>query len=123
MIALGRQICRLGILANCKSVKAHVVDNIEVPGIRFTCLNCHGRSDMGGDESKTFTLAINPSALFAPRNSMYLERSAYDDESLTACIRQGEPPEGFIKGRGVPSFMATNTMPGKVENTDKVKSG
>ncbi len=79
------------------AAKAHVVDNIEVPGIRFTCLNCHGRIDMGSGESKTFTLAINPTALFAPRNSMYLERSAYDDESLTACIRQGETPEGFNK--------------------------
>ncbi|HHD64416.1 MAG TPA: hypothetical protein ENK96_08670, partial [Desulfobulbaceae bacterium] len=104
MIALGRQIYRQGILADGKPVKAHVMGDIEVFGTQFTCLNCHGRSGMGGGEGKTFTLAINPAALFAPRDSMYLERSAYDDESLEACIRQGETPEGTKLTPEMPTY-------------------
>lgn len=104
MIALGRRIYRQGILANGKPVQAHVMGDIEVLGTQFTCLNCHGRSGMGGGEGKTFTLAINPAALFAPRDSMYLERSAYDDESLESCIRRGETPEGTALAPEMPTY-------------------
>ena len=104
LIALGRRIYRQGILANGEPVEAHVMGDIEVLGTQFTCLNCHGRSGMGGGEGKTFTLAINPAALFAPRDSMYLERSAYDDESLAACIRQGETPEGTKLTPEMPTY-------------------
>lgn len=103
-IALGRQIYRQGILANGNPVEAYVMGDIKVLGTQFTCLNCHGRSGMGGGEGKTFTLAINPAALFTPRDSMYLERSAYDDESLAASIRQGETPEGIALTPEMPTY-------------------
>lgn len=38
MIALGRQIHRLGILANGNPAKAHVKGDIEVLGTWFTCV-------------------------------------------------------------------------------------
>lgn len=93
-IAIGRQIYRHGTFADGEPVEAYVMGDIKVLGSQFTCLNCHGRSGLGGAEGKTFTLAINPAALFNPRDSVYLERSAYDESTLEVAIRQGETPEG-----------------------------
>lgn len=103
-IAVGRNIYRHGILADGEPVEAYVMGDIKVLGSQFTCLNCHGMSGLGGAEGKTFTLAINPAALFNPRDSVYLERSAYDENSLEVAIRQGETPEGIALAPVMPIY-------------------
>jgi hypothetical protein len=103
-IAIGRQIYRQGVLANGEPVEAYVMGDVKVLGTQFTCLNCHGRSGMGGAEGKTFTLEINPAALFSPRDSLYLERSAYDERTLEIAIRQGETPEGTALTQAMPVY-------------------
>lgn len=103
-IALGRQVYRQGILASGEPVEAYVMGDVKVLGTQFTCLNCHGRSGLGGAEGKTFTLAINPAALFNPREDVYLERSAYDEKTLEIAIRQGETPEGTALTPAMPVY-------------------
>jgi mono/diheme cytochrome c family protein len=103
-VVLGRQIYRQGILANGEPAEARVMGDIKVLGTQFTCLNCHGRSGMGGAEGKTFTLAINPAALFNPREDVYLERSAYDDKTLEIAIRTGKTPEGKSLRSAMPVY-------------------
>ena len=103
-IAIGKQIYRHGTLADGEPVEAYVMGDIKVLGSQFTCLNCHGMSGLGGAEGKTFTLAINPAALFNPRDSMYLERSAYDESTLEVAIRQGETPEGISLTPAMPVY-------------------
>jgi len=108
-IALGRQVYRQGILGNGEPVEAYVMGDVKVLGTQFTCLNCHGRSGMGGAEGKTFTLAINPAALFTPRKDVYLERSAYDERTLEIAIRQGETPEGTALTPAMPVYHLPDT--------------
>jgi cytochrome c len=103
-IAIGRQIYQHGILANGEPVEAYVMGDVPVLGTQFTCLNCHGRSGLGGAEGKTYTLAINPTALFNPRDSLYLERSAYDEQSLEVALRQGKTPEGTSLTPAMPIY-------------------
>lgn len=104
LIALGRQIYRQGILADGEPVEAYVMGDVKVLGTQFTCLNCHGRSGLGGAEGKTYTLAVNPAALFSPRESVYLQRSAYDEGTLEVAIRQGETPEGTALSTAMPVY-------------------
>ena len=104
IIALGRRIYRQGRLGNGAPVEAFVMGDMKVLGTQFTCMNCHGRSGMGGAEGKTFTLAINSPALFAPRKAVYLERAAYTDKSLAAVIRTGIIPGGKKLSSAMPAY-------------------
>ena len=92
MAAIGQQIYRQGQLASGEPVEAYVMGDMKVLGTQFTCLNCHGRSGMGGAEGRTFTPAINPDALFSAREGVYLARDAYTDVSLAEVIRTGKTP-------------------------------
>jgi len=66
VVALGKQIFRQGRLNDGVPVEAYVKGDMKVLGTQFTCLDCHGRSGMGGAEGRTFTPAVNPAALFMP---------------------------------------------------------
>ena len=83
MIALGRQIHRLGILANGNPAKAHVKGDIEVLGTWFTCVyTVMEEATWEAARARPLPRAINPAALFAPpRQYIHIPgRSAYDDE-------------------------------------------
>jgi mono/diheme cytochrome c family protein len=103
-IALGRQIYRQGRLAGGKPVEAFVMGDMKVLGTQFICMNCHGRRGMGGAEGKTFTLAVNPAALFSPRKGIYLERAAYTDESLAGVLRTGKRTDGKKLSSAMPMY-------------------
>ncbi|RUM38662.1 MAG: hypothetical protein DSY58_01850 [Desulfobulbus sp.] len=103
-IELGQQIYRQGRLASGEAVEAYVMGDMKVLGTQFACLNCHGRSGMGGAEGKTFTLAINPAALFTPRKGVYLERPAYTDETFAKVLRSGKVPGDKTLSAAMPVY-------------------
>jgi hypothetical protein len=94
LIEIGRKIYQDGILANSEPVKATVMGDIEVTGTQFTCINCHRRSGLGGEEGTKFVLPTNGPLLFTPRKDVYLKRPAYTEQTLIEALALGKNPSG-----------------------------
>jgi hypothetical protein len=94
LIEIGRRVYREGLQANTKPVRATVMGDIEVVGTQFTCINCHRRSGLGGEEGTKYVLATNGPLLYTPRQDIYLKRPAYTDQTLIEALALGENPMG-----------------------------
>jgi hypothetical protein len=94
MVEIGRRVYQEGVLVNGEPLRATVMGGLEVSGQQFTCIHCHRRSGLGGQEGTKYVPPTNGAYLFVPREKMHMERPAYNDQTLIEAIALGVNPQG-----------------------------
>lgn len=104
LIEVGRRIYQNGESADGSYIKAFVLGDVEVSGAQFSCLSCHRRSGLGGQEGTEFVLPTNGGSLLIPRTDMYMARPAYNFETFAYALESGVNPAGKELGRIMPRY-------------------
>lgn len=94
LVEIGRQVYQEGVLANGEPIMATVMGGLEVSGQQFTCIHCHRRSGLGGQEGTIYVPPTNGAYLFAPREKVHMVRPSYTDQTLIEAIAGGVNPLG-----------------------------